>query len=176
MIARRVALAVLIACAGLALPAQAHRIAIPTSQANANPRTGTWEFVHRLSSHDVEMAFLQTGEDISGLFDTPEGLDRIGQYVSARFSLLRREGPVAPAFIGAETEGEWVYAYFELPGLTEPVIIDNRLLFEVEPLTGMAATQALLNVRDGAGRLTTGVFTPAQPRQRVTLCFAQCAE
>ncbi|WP_156823488.1 DUF6702 family protein [Woodsholea maritima] len=115
--------------------AYAHRAHAGLTEIQYNPRTEEWELVHRLFSHDLHDAMGFNAYDDTPLYETPEGLESIRDYVDARFRLYHHSQTgmgtaYTPRFIGAERDGEFTYIYYTL-GAVDPdqgVIVDNRIL------------------------------------------------
>jgi len=116
--------------------AYGHRLHAGLTDITVNETTGEMEVVHRLYTHDLHPAIGFYELDDTDLYETREGLLRLGAYAAARFSMrIEGEGPVALRYVGAETDGEFSFFYF----VAEPiaagtsVIIDNRLLVDHLP-------------------------------------------
>ena len=126
----------------LQLPAHAHRVGTPVTQIEWNERAKTWEIVHRLSVHDAEDV-LAPGTDIGSLAQS-ELNSAVADYIQSRFHIL---GLMSLSFIGAEVEGDTIWAYYELSGTDQTVVLLSQLLLETD-----ATSVALVNVETANGR------------------------
>lgn len=136
-----------VALCAAASAAYAHRLHAGLTDISVNETTGELEVVHRLFTHDLYPAIGFNAIDDTELYETREGLLRLGAYAAARFSLrVEGEGPVPLRFVGAEPDGEFTFFYFvgEAPEPGSAVIIDNRLLVDFLP-----SQSNLTNVRQG---------------------------
>lgn len=128
-------------------PAAAHRIDVPVSSIEWNERSEKWEISHRLSVHDLEEVL--GGEiDLSVLTQDELG-QLISEYVEANFFVL---GFMFLKFIGAEIDGDYVWAYYELWGWDQTVTISNKLMLEAG-----VTSAALVNLKSG-DELQTIIF------------------
>jgi hypothetical protein len=122
--------------------------------------------VHRLYTHDLHPAIGFNAIDDAELYETREGLLRLGAYAAARFSMrVEGEGPAPLRYVGAEPDGEFTFFYFvgDAPEPGDSVIIDNRLLVDFLP-----SQSNLTNVRLGEDvqSLTQGPDSRAPGRAR----------
>lgn len=161
---RLVVLAVALCAA--ASSAYAHRLHAGLTDISINEVTGELEVVHRLFTHDLYPAIGFNAIDDTELYETREGLLRLGAYAAARFSMrIEGEGPMPLRFVGAEPDGEFTFFYFvgEAPEPGSSVIIDNRLLVDFLP-----SQSNLTNVRRGEDvqSLTQGPDNRAPGRAR----------
>ena len=146
--------------------AYAHRLHAGLTDISINEVTGELEVVHRLFTHDLYPAIGFNAIDDTELYQTREGLLRLGAYAAARFSMrIEGEGPMPLRFVGAEPDGEFTFFYFvgEAPEPGRSVIIDNRLLVDFLP-----SQSNLTNVRRGEDvqSLTQGPDNRAPGRAR----------
>jgi len=146
--------------------AHAHRLHAGLTDISVNARTGELEVVHRLYTHDLHPAIGFTALDDSELYETRDGILRLGAYAAARFSMrVEGAGPLPLRYVGAESDGEFTFFYFvgepPLPGSS--VIINNRLLVDSLP-----DQSNLTNVRRGeeVQSLTQGPDTRTPGRAR----------
>lgn len=169
-IGRLAGLAVLAAATGGG-QALAHRMDAAISTLDIRPDGRTLQVTHRLYAHDLEHT-LALGPVGVGWFDTSEGQRALGAYAARAFLLRDERGrDVALRFIGAETQGDLVFIYFEgtLPRGRE-LEVDSNLLVEfsdaqrnlVNLQRGSQTVSATFGVSDGPRRLTI----PQAPRQR----------
>ena len=161
---RLVVLAVALCAA--ASSASAHRLHAGLTDISINEVTGELEVVHRLFTHDLYPAIGFNAIDDTELYETRDGLLRLGAYAAARFSMrIEGEGPMPLRFVGAEPDGEFTFFYFvgEAPEPGQSVIIDNRLLVDYLP-----GQSNLTNVRRGVDvqSLTQGPDNRAPGRAR----------
>lgn len=161
---RLVVLAVALCAA--ASSAYAHRLHAGLTDISINEVTAELEVVHRLFTHDLYPAIGFNAIDDTELYETREGLLRLGAYAAARFSMrIEGEGPMPLRFVGAEPDGEFTFFYFvgEAPEPGQSVIIDNRLLVDYLP-----GQSNLTNVRRGeeVQSLTQGPDNRAPGRAR----------
>ena len=126
----------------LGAPAHAHRVGIPVTTIEWNDRSERWEIIHRLSAHDLEDAF-GPGTDL-GALDQQELNEVISAYVESKFFIL---GIMTLTYVGAEIDRDAVWAYYELSGLDQTVVVSNHLLQEAE-----ATSVSLINVETARGR------------------------
>jgi len=119
--------AVLLAIALMAAPAQAHQLKAAISTALFNPRSGDIEVMHRFYSHDAEHAVRQITGRPSDLLDDPEDRMRFAVYVHERFELSGIGAALEPlALVGAELDGDYLWVYQRTPA----------------PATGLAGVEA----------------------------------
>lgn len=123
----------------LSLPADAHRKEVPVTEIEWNAQTDKWEVTHRLSAHDFEEA-LGAGVDVYSL-DSNELNEKAASYVQSNFQIA---GFMFLRFVGAELEDDTVWAYYELWGRDQTIIVSSRLLTEID-----ATAATLVNVRTG---------------------------
>lgn len=126
----------------LAPIADAHRIEVPVTSIDWNPRSDKWEITHRMSAHDLETA-LGSNIDISTLSDA-ELSKLVCDYVEAHFQII---GIMFLNRIGAEIEGDAIWVYYELWGWDQTVIVRNHLLAGAD-----ATAAALININNGASK------------------------
>jgi hypothetical protein len=155
-----------VALCAAASSAYAHRLHAGLTDITINETTGELEVVHRLFTHDLYPAIDFNAIDDSELYETRQGLLRLGAYAAARFSMrIEGEGPMPLRFVGAEPDGEFTFFYFvgEAPEPGSSVIIDNRLLVDFLP-----SQSNLTNVRLGEDvqSLTQGPDNRAPGRAR----------
>lgn len=155
-----------VALCAAASSAYAHRLHAGLTDISINEVTGELEVVHRLFTHDLYPAIGFNAIDDTELYETREGLLRLGAYSAARFSMrIEGEGPMPLRFVGAEPDGEFTFFYFvgEAPEPGSSVIIDNRLLVDFLP-----SQSNLTNVRRGEDvqSLTQGPDNRAPGRAR----------
>jgi len=106
----------MMALAGLAATADAHRALGSLTTVEWNERSGKTEIVHRLHSHDAELG-------VSTLIDMPdlsvmalEGRARIALYVESRFRIASGDRELALDLIGSEVAGDYILVYQEWDG------------------------------------------------------------
>lgn len=154
-----------------ATPALAHRMDAAISILDIRPDGRTLQVTHRLYAHDLEHT-LDLGPVGVGWFDTSEGQQALGAYVARAFVLRDERGRDVPLrYIGAETQADLVFVYFEgiLPRGRE-LEVDSNLLVEfsdaqrnlVNLQRGSQTVSATFGVSDGPRRLAI----PSAPRQR----------
>ncbi len=165
-------LAAAVTAAALAAgPALAHRMDAAISTLDIRPDGRTLQVTHRLYAHDLEHT-LDLGPVGVGWFDTGEGQQALGAYAARSFVLRDERGrDVTLRFIGAETQGDLVFIYFEgtLPRGRE-LEVDSNLLVEfseaqrnlVNLQRGSQTVSATFGVSDGPRRMTI----PQAPRPR----------
>jgi hypothetical protein len=146
--------------------AYAHRLHAGLTDISVNATTGELEVVHRLYTHDLHPAIGFNAIDDTELYETREGLLRLGAYAAARFSMrVEGEGPLPLRYVGAEPDGEFTFFYFigDAPEPGTSVIIDNRLLVDFLP-----SQSNLTNIRLGGDvqSLTQGPDSRAPGRAR----------
>ena len=152
-------------------PALAHRMDAAISTLDIRPDGRTLQVTHRLYAHDLEHT-LDLGPVGVGWFDTGEGQQALGAYAARAFVLRDGRGrDVALRFVGAETQGDLVFIYFEgtLPRGRE-LEVDSNLLVEfseaqrnlVNLQRGSQTVSATFGVSDGPRRMTI----PQAPPQR----------
>ena len=131
-------------CAGLLFGqvADAHRVGIPVTTIEWNDRSQVWEIIHRLSAHDMEDAF-GPGTDLGALGQSELNTE-ISSYVDSKFQIL---GIMSLEFVGAEIDRDIAWAYYELSGLDQTVVVRNQLLQDAE-----ATSVSLINVESANGR------------------------
>jgi len=120
-------------------PASAHRVGIPVTTLEWNARTSVWEITHRLPAHDMELAF-GGPVDLAQISDADLSAI-VNEYVLTHFTLL---GLMHLTYVGAEADNDYIWAYYELRGPDQRVILRNRLLSGVEGTAG-----GLVNVEAG---------------------------
>jgi hypothetical protein len=122
----------------------AHRMDAAVTTVDFRPG-GTLEVTHRLFAHDLEHT-LDLGPIGVGWFDTAEGQRALGRYASSRFLLRTQEGADVPLrYLGAETERDLVFIYFEGMAPTASILeVDSDLLVEFS-----SAQRNLVNVQRG---------------------------
>jgi len=149
---RGLALALAVLC--LSLPvADAHRQGLPLTRIEWNARTQVWEVTHRVNIHDVGATIPAVAQMAS--LQTPETLNAIDRLIRADFAII---GDVELDYIGAERDGDHVYAYYELRAHELDVRIDSALLLKTRPVDGHAAPEACLVNVMAAGGLQSRVF------------------
>lgn len=138
----------LFAGALLSVPAHAHRVGIPVTTIEWNERSETWEIIHRLSAHDVEDLLGKSA--ILGELDQSELNSQIGGYIQSKFQLL---GIMSLNYVGAEIDRDTIWAYYELTGMDQTVVVRNQILQEAE-----ATSVSLVNIEtaDRRSSLTFG--------------------
>ena len=165
-----VAAAVVLACVSGG-QVMAHRMDAAISTLDIRPDGRTLQVTHRLYAHDLEHT-LDLGPVGVGWFDTSEGQQALGAYAARAFVLRDGRGrDVALRFVGAETQGDLVFIYFEgtLPRGRE-LEVDSNLLVEfseaqrnlVNLQRGSLTVSATFGVSDGPRRMTI----PQVPPQR----------
>lgn len=122
-----------------ATPVSAHRTGIPVTSIEWNERSNKWEVSHRLSAHDLEKV-IGSGVDLNSLSDH-ELESAVSAYIQSKFFVL---GLMFLQFVGAEVEGEYVWAYYELWGWGQTVVVSNKLLTEID-----STSVTLVNVTAG---------------------------
>ncbi|WP_273147073.1 DUF6702 family protein [Oceanicaulis alexandrii] len=155
-----------VALCAAASSAYAHRLHAGLTDISVNATTGELEVVHRLYTHDLHPAIGFNAIDDAELYETREGLLRLGAYAAARFSMrVEGEGPSPLRYVGAEPDGEFTFFYFvgDAPESGDSVIIDNRLLVDFHP-----SQSNLTNIRLGEDvqSLTQGPDSRAPGRAR----------
>ncbi|WP_421858883.1 DUF6702 family protein [Oceanicaulis sp.] len=155
-----------VALCATASSAYAHRLHAGLTDISVNATTGELEVVHRLYTHDLHPAIGFNAIDDTELYETREGLLRLGAYAAARFSMrVEGEGPMPLRYVGAEPDGEFTFFYFvgDAPEPGASVIIDNRLLVDFLP-----SQSNLTNIRLGGDvqSLTQGPDSRAPGRAR----------
>ncbi len=68
------------------------------------------EITHRLYAHDIEPRLFEAAA--SGWETTQQGVAKIGRYCAAKFLVAIAGEPLSLTYIGAEPDGEFIYAYF----------------------------------------------------------------
>lgn len=157
------ALIVLVSLTCASLPAQAHRIGVPTSTLELNENTGTWELTHRVSVHDFDTVLAGKVQP-ERRYSSQEGIVAIGQYMIETFQV--RADNLDMTFVGAELDGDFVFAYFELQPTHEIYILNNVML----DLAGIE--EARLNVKQN-GETQSFRFTNASAPIRIELSPAR---
>ena len=118
---RRRVLAALAACVGasavgsVSRPAWAHRAHVSLTRVLANPRAGTWEFLHSIHIHDAitALAAWLPGEEPNPASERARA--RVALEVERRFAWTGPDGrPLAPTMVGAELAGDDLVVYQEL--------------------------------------------------------------
>jgi len=132
-------LAGVICAALIASPAMAHRLGVPVTTIEWNSRSSVWEISHRLSAHDFEEA-QSPGFDLGALSEI-DLQQEVFLYIQSNFQIL---GLMRLNYIGAEMSGDHVWAYYELFGFDQPVLIRNQLLLDTD-----ATSSALVNIKAG---------------------------
>ena len=141
------------------LSASAHRVGLPVTTIEWNPRSQMWEITHRIDAHDFNPMMYETTRP-STLYTTPQGQAAIGNYVRNHFSI---SGDLMTEYIGAEMEGDFVWIYTEMQAADQTIEIrDSLLMDKSEDAT------ALVNVKDKAG-VTSLVFTAGEHSKAVEL-------
>jgi hypothetical protein len=140
--------------------ASAHRVGIPMTTVDYNVRAGAWEVVHRVSAHDLEAAF-QGEPDAMKLFDTEQGILRIGNYAASAFRVYGKD--VSLSYVGAELDGDMAYIYFELRAPDQTLAFDSDLLMG-EGETGFAHVNVVTS-----GGIRSLIFAPESGAQSVVL-------
>jgi hypothetical protein len=105
-----------IALGGASRPARAHRAHVSLTRVLANPRAGTWEFLHSIHAHDAitALAAWLPGEEPNPASERARA--RVALEVERRFSWTAPDGkPLAPTMVGAELAGDDLVVYQELP-------------------------------------------------------------
>lgn len=104
-----------------------------------NQESGIFEIIHRLHTHDAELAMVVLTGDRQLTLDDLEGRARLALYVEEQFLLAPViDGEVGPRLplelIGAELEGEFVLVYQEYAGrLPAHIAIRDDILRKVFP-------------------------------------------
>ncbi len=104
------------AIGGWSRRAWAHRSHVSLTRVLANPRAGTWEFLHSIHIHDAIVALPKwlPGEEPNPASDRARA--RIALEVERRFTWTGPDGgPLSPTMVGAELSGDDVVVYQELP-------------------------------------------------------------
>ena len=151
-------LASVICAALIAAPAMAHRLGVPVTSIEWNSRSSVWEITHRMSAHDFEAA-QAPGFDLGSLSDA-DLQQKVSTYIQSNFQIL---GLMGLNYIGAETAGDHVWAYYELSGFDQPVLIRNQLLLDTD-----ATSSSLVNIQTG-GELRSLNFNAESDWSSVTL-------
>jgi hypothetical protein len=102
--------------AGASRTAWAHRAHVSLTRVRANPRAGTWEFLHSIHIHDAitALALWLPGEEPNPASDRARA--RVALEVERRFAWTGPGGePLAPVMVGAELAGDDLVVYQELP-------------------------------------------------------------
>lgn len=126
---RRGALAILsLLVAALAVPAFGHSFYAALTRINYNARAGTIEVIHRLVAHDMEAVLsAAAGERLTFDGGTRARAEAdAGAYLAAHFTLVAGDRPLALEFVGAELDGDDLFAYFEAPLATPPARLKVR--------------------------------------------------
>ncbi len=111
--------------------ARAHRAHAALSEIVRKSGTETVEITHRVYAHDIEpYLFGAAGANWDAPDDT---IAVLGRYTMAHFSLRGDDKPLALDFVGAESEGEFIYLYAtaNLPAYTRHLVVNNALLMDV---------------------------------------------
>ena len=124
------------AIGGWSRRAWAHRSHVSLTRVLANPRAGTWEFLHSIHIHDAIVALPKwlPGEEPNPASDRARA--RIALEVERRFTWTGPDGrPLVPTMVGAELSGDDVAVYQELPAPRAPGVysVACDLLQEVFP-------------------------------------------
>lgn len=162
--------AALVAIAAAPL-ASAHRVGVPVTEITPNPRTGLWEVVHRLALHDLESQLISEGLTMSEALEGTGSKTAMVERIARQFSLEGLSEPISLDFVGFETEGDYLWVYFEFESADQAIEISNTLLFEGNTATG----HALVNIRDGEGDVTSARFAQSDSRKSLELCFVTCS-
>ena len=122
------------ASGGFPRPAWAHRAHVTLTRVLANPRAGTWEFLHSVHIHDAitALAAWLPGEEPNPASDRARA--RVALEVERRFAWTGPDGkPLAPTMVGAELAGDDLVVYQELsaPALAGDYSVSCDLLHEV---------------------------------------------
>ncbi len=150
--------------------ASAHRVGVPVTEITPNPRTGLWEVVHRLALHDLESQLISEGLTMSEALEGAGRDTAMVERIASQFSLQGKSDPISLDYVGFETEGDYLWVYFEFESADQAIEITNTLLFEGNTATG----HALVNIRDGQGNVASARFAPADSRKSLALCFEIC--
>ncbi|VAW01906.1 Translation elongation factor G [hydrothermal vent metagenome] len=112
---------------------QAHRLNAGLSVIEYSRDGDEIQVTHRLYSHDFEKLIRK--EFGRGWEYNQQTRDFIGAYCSKRFALALDGQLQDLAYVGSETEAEFVYIYFTAPspGISKKAIIWNVLLFDAFP-------------------------------------------
>lgn len=116
LLAGLVAGAGVMSVAGASRTAWAHRAHVSLTRVLANPRAGTWEFLHSIHIHDAitALAVWLPGEEPNPASDRARA--RVALEVERRFAWTGPDGrPLAPTMAGAELAGDDLVVYQELP-------------------------------------------------------------
>jgi len=122
--------------------AEAHRQGFPLTRIEWNTETQVWEVTHRANIHDFDVAIpaLLQMETLQ----SAETLRAIDRRIRADVSIT---GDIELDYIGAERDGDFVYAYYELHADDPVVHIDSDLLLAERPAGQHAAPEeCLVNV------------------------------
>lgn len=109
------------AIGGRSRRAWAHRAHVSLTRVLANPRAGTWEFLHSIHIHDAIVALPRwlPGEEPNPASDRARA--RIALEVERRFTWTGPDGKaLVPTMVGAELAGDDVAVYQELPAPRTP--------------------------------------------------------
>ena len=101
-----------------------------------NPNTKSTEIVHRLHAHDAERILEELPDGMDTDIDSVEGKARIALYIEERFELTEQNGKKLTniKLIGAELEGDTLYAYQEFTDALNPSFrIRNDILRDILP-------------------------------------------
>lgn len=114
----------------------AHRQPEALTTISYNSNTGSTEIVHQLHAHDAELILDELPKTELITIDSLEGQARLALYIEERFELARQSGdPLANVkLLGAELEGDTLYAYQEITGaLPLNIRIRNDILRDFLP-------------------------------------------
>jgi len=119
--------------------ASAHRLPESLTTVDWNPASGTLEIIHRLHSHDAELALAQLLEEPGISLLDLRGRAQLALYVEKRFHMaLLEDGRLgtllALTMVGVELQGDTVLIYQEFEGaLPGPMALRNDVLRDVYP-------------------------------------------
>ncbi len=94
-------------------PAFAHRAHAGLTEIAPSKVNQDIEITHRLYAHDLEPRLFY--KVMSGWEETTEGIDRIGEYCAAKFTITINGKRLSLNYVGAEPDGEFIYVYFTVP-------------------------------------------------------------
>ncbi|MEO1014115.1 MAG: HupE/UreJ family protein [Pseudomonadota bacterium] len=137
-------------------PAHGHNAAFTLTSVEWNPQAASLEVIHRLHAEHALEAIHAAGGSQSETLDKVEGLARLGLYVEQRFSLTDAAGaPLPLEFVGAQTQGEFVFVYQEIPLPIPPpaVTVASQLM---KDLPGEHVNHVNLRIAGAVGTLIFG--------------------
>ncbi len=103
----------LILLIGWSSVAAAHRAHAGLTEIERSRSNTEFEIIHRVFAHDLEPYLF--GENNGVWEEQLEDVKKIGTYVEAHFALVVDGEALPTTYIGAETDGEFIFIYFTTP-------------------------------------------------------------